>query len=147
MTFTTYVANSGGLLGLCVGFSFISGIELIFWFCCCSRIFKNKVPCQNPCQSYYVIRVIRQPSAIRQPSKSHQAAIKQPLDTESHKTLDSHQTLIRHSNDSHDRVFIVIRTDQGIVTKEYQKRSKNSVSAQVVAILAVVTLIKDCYKI
>ena len=37
--------------------------------------------------------------------------------------------------------------DQGIITKEYQKRSKNSVSAQVVAILAVVTLIKDCYKI
>ena len=49
MTFTTYVANSGGLLGLCVGFSFISGIELIFWFCCCCRIFKKKVPCQNPC--------------------------------------------------------------------------------------------------
>ena len=45
MTFTTYVANSGGLLGLCVGFSFISGIELIFWFCCCCRVFKKKVPC------------------------------------------------------------------------------------------------------
>ena len=36
---------------------------------------------------------------------------------------------------------------QGIITKEYQKRSKNLVSVQVVAILAVVTLIKDCYKI
>ena len=45
MTFTTYVANSGGLLGLCVGFSFISGIELIFWFCCCCRVFRKKVPC------------------------------------------------------------------------------------------------------
>ena len=37
--------------------------------------------------------------------------------------------------------------DQGIIIKEYQKTSKNLVSAQVVAILAVVTLIKDCYKI
>ena len=36
---------------------------------------------------------------------------------------------------------------QGIITKEYQKRPKNSVSAKVVAVLAVVTLIKDCYKI
>ena len=36
---------------------------------------------------------------------------------------------------------------QGIITKEYQKQSKNSISAQVVAFLAVVTLIKDCYKI
>ena len=49
MTLTTYVANSGGLLGLCLGFSFISGIELIFWFCCCCRVFKEKVPCQSPC--------------------------------------------------------------------------------------------------
>ena len=45
MTFTTYVANSGGLLGLCLGFSLISGIELIFWFCCCCRTFKEKMPC------------------------------------------------------------------------------------------------------
>ena len=36
---------------------------------------------------------------------------------------------------------------QGIITKEYQKRFKNSISAKAVAILAVVTLIKDCYKI
>ena len=34
MTFTTYIANSGGLLGLCVGFSFMSGIEILFYFCC-----------------------------------------------------------------------------------------------------------------
>ena len=45
MTFTNYVANSGGLLGLCLGFSFISGIELIFWFCCCCGVFKEKVSC------------------------------------------------------------------------------------------------------
>ena len=45
MTFTTYVANSGGLLGLCLGFSLISGVELIFWFFCCCRTFKEKVPC------------------------------------------------------------------------------------------------------
>ena len=37
--------------------------------------------------------------------------------------------------------------DQGIITKEFQKRSKTSVSAEVVAFLAVITLIKDCYKI
>ena len=43
MTFTNYVANSGGLLGLCLGFSFISGVELIFWFCCCCGVFKEKV--------------------------------------------------------------------------------------------------------
>ena len=42
---------------------------------------------------------------------------------------------------------IVNTSTQGILTKEYQKRSKNSVSAYVVAFLAVVTLIKDCYKI
>ena len=36
---------------------------------------------------------------------------------------------------------------QGMMRKEYQKRSKISVSAYVVAILAVVTLIKDYYKI
>ena len=36
---------------------------------------------------------------------------------------------------------------QGIITKESQKRSKNLVSAKVVAILAIVTLIKDCDKI
>ena len=34
MTFTRFVANTGGLLGLCLGFSFISGIEIIFWCCC-----------------------------------------------------------------------------------------------------------------
>ena len=32
MTFTSFVANTGGLLGLFVGFSFISGIEMLFWF-------------------------------------------------------------------------------------------------------------------
>ena len=43
MTFTAYVANTGGLLGLCLGFSFISGVELIFWLCCCCREFKRKI--------------------------------------------------------------------------------------------------------
>ena len=46
MTFTTYIANSGGLLGLCLGFSFMSGIEIIFflcahrWFSCTEIILK-----------------------------------------------------------------------------------------------------------
>ena len=43
--------------------------------------------------------------------------------------------------------FVTVYCVQGIITKEYQKRSKNLVSAWVVAILEVVTLIKDCYKI
>ena len=42
MTFTSYIANTGGLLGLCVGFSFISGIEILFWCCLCCKS-KNNV--------------------------------------------------------------------------------------------------------
>ena len=42
MTITNYVANTGGLLGLCLGFSFISGIEVLFWICClCQEVWKN----------------------------------------------------------------------------------------------------------
>ena len=43
--------------------------------------------------------------------------------------------------------FHSIDRTQGVITKEYQKRFPQSVSAEVVAILAVVTLIKDCHKI
>ena len=43
MTFTSYIANTGGIIGLCLGFSFISGFELIFWCCCCCREFKKKL--------------------------------------------------------------------------------------------------------
>ena len=33
---------TGGLLGLCLGFSFISGIEIIYWLCCfCLGFTKN----------------------------------------------------------------------------------------------------------
>ena len=42
MTFTSYIANTGGLLGLCLGFSLITGFELVFWCCCCCREFKNR---------------------------------------------------------------------------------------------------------
>ena len=42
MTFTTYVANTGGLLGLCIGFSFISTIEILYWLCCCCRSLNYK---------------------------------------------------------------------------------------------------------
>ena len=31
MTLTTYIANAGGLLGLWLGFSFLSAIEIIYW--------------------------------------------------------------------------------------------------------------------
>ena len=41
MTFTSYIANTGGLLGLCLGFSLITGFELVFWCCCCCREFKS----------------------------------------------------------------------------------------------------------
>ena len=37
MPFITFVANSGGLLGLCIGFSFISAVEILFWISCCCR--------------------------------------------------------------------------------------------------------------
>ena len=43
MTFTTYIANSGGLLGLCVGFSFMSGIEIFFYFCCLCKNLHKKI--------------------------------------------------------------------------------------------------------
>ena len=39
--FITFVADTGGLLGLCIGFSFISGIEILFWLCWCCRDFKK----------------------------------------------------------------------------------------------------------
>ena len=40
ISFTSYVANTGGLLGLCLGFSFISGIEILFWcFICIKKFF------------------------------------------------------------------------------------------------------------
>ena len=42
MSFTSYVANTGGLLGLCIGFSFISAIEIFYWCCCCIREFEKK---------------------------------------------------------------------------------------------------------
>ena len=41
MTLTTYIANAGGLLGLCIGCSFISAIEILFWVCCCCRSLKK----------------------------------------------------------------------------------------------------------
>ena len=43
MTFTSYIANTGGIIGLCLGFSFISGFELIFWCCCCCRGLKKNI--------------------------------------------------------------------------------------------------------
>lgn len=42
MTFTTYIANSGGLLGLCLGFSFMSCIEIIFCLCWLFGRFQRK---------------------------------------------------------------------------------------------------------
>ena len=41
MPLITFIANTGGLLGLCIGFSFISAVEIFFWFCCCCREFKK----------------------------------------------------------------------------------------------------------
>ena len=40
MKLTGFIANTGGLLGLCLGFSFISCIEFIFW--CGCYCFKSK---------------------------------------------------------------------------------------------------------
>ena len=42
MTLLSYVANTGGLLGVCLGFSCISGIEIFYWiFCCFYKMWKN----------------------------------------------------------------------------------------------------------
>ena len=41
ITLLRYIADTGGLLGLCLGFSFISIIEIFFWFCSCCRDFKK----------------------------------------------------------------------------------------------------------
>ena len=53
MSFVTFVANSGGLLGLCIGFSFISAVELLYWICCiCNigikKLLNKKVVPQEP---------------------------------------------------------------------------------------------------
>ena len=44
ITKTSYIANSGGLLGLCMGFSLISGAEILFhcFFGICSAIFPSE---------------------------------------------------------------------------------------------------------
>ena len=34
---------SGGLLGLCLGFSLISIFEIVFWICQCCRQLKKKI--------------------------------------------------------------------------------------------------------
>ena len=47
MPFITFVANSGGLLGLCIGFSFISAVELLYWICCFCNIGIKKMCKKN----------------------------------------------------------------------------------------------------
>ena len=47
MPFITFVANSGGLLGLCIGFSFISAVEIFFWICCFCNIGIKKMCKKN----------------------------------------------------------------------------------------------------
>ena len=47
MPFITFVANSGGLLGLCIGFSFISAVEILFWICCFCNIGIKKMCKKN----------------------------------------------------------------------------------------------------
>jgi len=39
MTAIGYISQMGGLLGLCFGFSFLSGLEIIYW--CTYRLFRN----------------------------------------------------------------------------------------------------------
>jgi hypothetical protein len=44
ITFTNYMANTGGLLGLSIGFSFVSAFEILFCFCnCCMKPKKTAV--------------------------------------------------------------------------------------------------------
>ena len=66
MTFTNFVANTGGLLGLCLGFSFISGIEILFWCCCFCQSYKkqdqrnlwSQARCKKPLSSKTLIKKI-----------------------------------------------------------------------------------------
>ena len=32
MTIFGFISNIGGLIGLCLGFSFVSAVEIIYWF-------------------------------------------------------------------------------------------------------------------
>ena len=32
MTMINYISQVGGLMGLCLGFSFLSAVELVYWF-------------------------------------------------------------------------------------------------------------------
>ena len=41
MTLIQYISQIGGLLGLCLGFSFISGVEIIYWMTI--RLFRNMI--------------------------------------------------------------------------------------------------------
>ena len=41
MTLIQYISQIGGLLGLCLGFSFISGVEIIYWMTI--RLFRNAI--------------------------------------------------------------------------------------------------------
>ena len=54
ITFTNYMANTGGLLGLCIGFSFISAFEILFCFCsCCMKPKKTAVEKIAPVEKSY----------------------------------------------------------------------------------------------
>ena len=39
MTTLQYISQVGGLLGLCIGFSFVSALEILFWLT--KKFFKN----------------------------------------------------------------------------------------------------------
>ena len=39
MTLIQYISQMGGLLGLCIGFSLISGVEIIYWLTI--KLFRN----------------------------------------------------------------------------------------------------------
>ena len=41
MTLIQYISQIGGLLGLCLGFSFISGVEIIYWMTI--RLLRNAI--------------------------------------------------------------------------------------------------------
>ena len=41
MTLIQYISQIGGLLGLCLGFSFISGVEIIYWMTI--RLLRNMI--------------------------------------------------------------------------------------------------------
>jgi hypothetical protein len=81
MTFLDYISQIGGLLGLFIGFSCISGIEIIYWLT--FRLARNKrmpksvEPVQDPFNLTMVSGVIN--PAFYEPPKTSEGSAAPPM--------------------------------------------------------------------